>query len=100
MRNGQGFEIAEDVSYAGVHMQNWVLACFGYQYLFHGHLTVVSEVTFKMWKVFTETLYIFDSSRALLHWAKFHGPQAHTGKAHNSKALDRTPRRKESEPQA
>eukprot|EP00439_Symbiodinium_sp_Y106_P037682 s3673_g4.t1 len=31
--NGQGFEIAEDVSYAGVHMQNWVLACFGYQYL-------------------------------------------------------------------
>ncbi|CAE7191483.1 CER3 [Symbiodinium sp. CCMP2456] len=33
LRNGQGFEIAEDVSYAGVHMQNWVLACFGYQYL-------------------------------------------------------------------
>ena len=41
MRNGQGFEIAEDVSYAGVHMQNWVLACFGYQYLFHGCLAVV-----------------------------------------------------------
>ena len=32
-RNGQGFEVAEDVDYAGVHMQNWVMACFGYQYL-------------------------------------------------------------------
>ncbi|CAE7610932.1 CER3 [Symbiodinium natans] len=33
LRNGQGFEVAEDVAYANVHMQNWVLACFGYQYL-------------------------------------------------------------------
>ena len=33
LRQGSCVEVAEDVEYSGVRMQNWVMANFGYQYV-------------------------------------------------------------------
>lgn len=33
LRNGECMEVAEDIEYSGIRMQNWVLSNFGYQYV-------------------------------------------------------------------
>ena len=33
LRNGECMEVAEDIEYSGIRMQNWVLSNFGYQYI-------------------------------------------------------------------
>lgn len=43
LRNGECMEVAEDIEYSGIRMQNWVLSNFGYQYVLWPFRRLVEE---------------------------------------------------------
>ena len=62
LRNGECMEVAEDIEYSGIRMQNWVLSNFGYQYVLWPfrrlveapcHISRMASLNFCIWK----TLY-------------------------------------------
>ena len=54
LRNGECMEVAEDIEYSGIRMQNWVLSNFGYQYILwpFRSLVAVPRLEFKGSQVF------------------------------------------------
>ena len=56
-------EVAEDIEYSGIRMQNWVLSNFGYQYILwpFRSLVAVPRLEFKASQVFVFEAMLFGS---------------------------------------